>query len=993
MFKECSPGINQPNWSVVIILIVLAFGFFHVHNTSAAGTPLGDLAVSMQPGTWATLTTNNINQTLSNTGGAAGSIFGYTEYIKWDRVGRRLYYMGSDHSGSSTQQNFARHVQYNEASNAWSILPQQSWAVFSPGNGAHGYDHGAIDPVHRYFYWRRYNDLAVFRYNMDTGVWTAMSRNNVIQFNSCCVGIDYFPELHGVLWAGDENGDSGGVTRLNDATGQWDRIGKAAAYPMGDLHNFAEYNPIYKVMVFGGGESGTAARKIYKLDATGGVTSLRDPPVDVGINNSVFTVDPVSGDYLVFTNTRQFYVYNVSTDTWTLRASGSAIPIWTTSYGNPIFGAVGGPIDTYGVNVFVTCDGPNNCRVTLYKHSPAGSGSSPAPPDTNPPTSTVTVVNAPASPTSSLSFAQKCAQSGVINCFSFDSASSLFYTWPTGTSCDAALSGQTNNGFGRNRRGPGNTAAVVQNGQCVYPQVDATTSHSGAGSLKFTIPSNSDANSSGFFTEPFKRNSDGTFPYIGPGSSLGNVLYFQFYQKFDTNFVNTDYQCTDGECTGWKQAIWFGNPPNGSSSSNLEVTMNNGWQRSVSQMYGQSGSDDFGIEDSIGCTFAKATSQGGSGSGFNSRPNYQAPLNPACFHFIPDQWMEFTGRIEIRGAANAPASRVQLWINGQPAIDYGAARIDWSGPDGNGLGQFQLTPYHTRKDPGRAHPAGFTWYDDLIVSTQPIAMGGSSNDHVTVNNSPPPDTTRPTVSMTSPANGSTVSGTITVSAAASDNVGVAGVPATGVANAGTVAFIQGAAATDDDNSKTIARAFAAATTPGDLIVVAISWGTKGSVSCSDSQRDTYAVATNQYDGANNQSLAICYAANIKGGADTITATFSGAAPPYRRLLIHEYRGIALSAPLDIVASKIADGSTRMNAITSGAATTTASGDLVFGAVMDDTGVNNIAAGAGFTQRQSVNNKDLISEDLVQTSSGAIAATSTFSDSHRYLAQMVTFKHR
>src|SRR5207302_10746492 len=49
------------------------------------------------------------------------------------------------------------------------------------------------------------------------------------------------------------------------------------------------------------------------------------------------------------------------------------------------------PIDTYGVNVFVTCDGPNNCRVTLYKHSPAGSGSSPAPPDTNPPTSTVTV--------------------------------------------------------------------------------------------------------------------------------------------------------------------------------------------------------------------------------------------------------------------------------------------------------------------------------------------------------------------------------------------------------------------------------------------------------------------------------------------------------------------------------------------------------------------------------------------------------------------------
>jgi len=48
---------------------------------------------------------------------------------------------------------------------------------------------------------------------------------------------------------------------------------------------------------------------------------------------------------------------------------------------------------------------------------------------------------------------------------------------------------------------------------------------------------------------------------------------------------------------------------------------------------------------------------------------------------------------------------------------------------------------------------------------------------VTVNNvtQPPPDTTPPTVSMTAPANGATVSGTVSVSADASDNVGVAGV--------------------------------------------------------------------------------------------------------------------------------------------------------------------------------------------------------------------------
>src|SRR5260370_8381668 len=48
---------------------------------------------------------------------------------------------------------------------------------------------------------------------------------------------------------------------------------------------------------------------------------------------------------------------------------------------------------------------------------------------------------------------------------------------------------------------------------------------------------------------------------------------------------------------------------------------------------------------------------------------------------------------------------------------------------------------------------------------------------VTVSNAPPPppqDTTPPSVSITSPSNGQTVSGTVTVTASASDNVGVAG---------------------------------------------------------------------------------------------------------------------------------------------------------------------------------------------------------------------------
>src|SRR5205823_5390675 len=46
---------------------------------------------------------------------------------------------------------------------------------------------------------------------------------------------------------------------------------------------------------------------------------------------------------------------------------------------------------------------------------------------------------------------------------------------------------------------------------------------------------------------------------------------------------------------------------------------------------------------------------------------------------------------------------------------------------------------------------------------------------VTIANGPPPDTTPPAVSISSPGNGQTVPATVTVSANASDNVGVAGV--------------------------------------------------------------------------------------------------------------------------------------------------------------------------------------------------------------------------
>ena len=62
------------------------------------------------------------------------------------------------------------------------------------------------------------------------------------------------------------------------------------------------------------------------------------------------------------------------------------------------------------------------------------------------------------------------------------------------------------------------------------------------------------------------------------------------------------------------------------------------------------------------------------------------------------------------------------------------------------------------------------------VATDALGLQFTSDPvTVTVLNGPPPDTTAPTVSITAPAPGSTASGTIIVTASASDNVGVASV--------------------------------------------------------------------------------------------------------------------------------------------------------------------------------------------------------------------------
>jgi hypothetical protein len=57
----------------------------------------------------------------------------------------------------------------------------------------------------------------------------------------------------------------------------------------------------------------------------------------------------------------------------------------------------------------------------------------------------------------------------------------------------------------------------------------------------------------------------------------------------------------------------------------------------------------------------------------------------------------------------------------QPVIDFPWNLTAGSAAEDQKFGKVWLLPYHTGKSSAQSHPVGFTWYDELIISTAQIA--------------------------------------------------------------------------------------------------------------------------------------------------------------------------------------------------------------------------------------------------------------------------------
>jgi len=172
-------------------------------------------------------------------------------------------------------------------------------------------------------------------------------------------------------------------------------------------------------------------------------------------------------------------------------------------------------------------------------------------------------------------------------------------------------------------------------------------------------------------------------------------------------------------------------------------------------------------------------------------------------------------------------------------------------------------------------------------------------------------------------------------------------------------------------------------TTGNLIVVAVGWGTNpvDITSVTDTAGNTYISAVGPVSLPTSPfRTQIFYAKNVTGGDLTVTVTYS-ADVTSSRLGLHEYSGASLTAPLDVTSSNTgASGNPD-----SGSAITTAANEIIFGWSLSSGGTT---AGAGFTQRELIGSE--ATEDKSVTSIGSYSATFN-SASGDWAALMATFK--
>ncbi|MGC1485039.1 MAG: Ig-like domain-containing protein [Candidatus Acidiferrum sp.] len=303
------------------------------------------------------------------------------------------------------------------------------------------------------------------------------------------------------------------------------------------------------------------------------------------------------------------------------------------------------------------------------------------------------VVNATNS-TSTSNFQALCIAPGVVKCVTWDSPSA--FTPATG--------------------GAGYASGLYPAEDGTYQGVQDTTNKvDGAGSLEFAIRPGSvhphGTNPAGYWFQQF--GTDGAPTNFGEGTTL----YMQFRFKVSPSMLNYDWTQAGGE--GWKVFIVFGPVPGPSCTSDQFVQENTN-QTNVATayvscgtpgLYTNDGNPPMDIEQGdYNCAYA------GSGATYTG---------PNCFVYPASTWITEYWVVHI-GTFGQSNSTFQAWIapEGQPLKQFlNLPNFNFGDVSNHtvGLNAIELTPYFSGANGSTTTPAASMWFDDLIISTQPIA--------------------------------------------------------------------------------------------------------------------------------------------------------------------------------------------------------------------------------------------------------------------------------
>jgi len=167
---------------------------------------------------------------------------------------------------------------------------------------------------------------------------------------------------------------------------------------------------------------------------------------------------------------------------------------------------------------------------------------------------------------------------------------------------------------------------------------------------------------------------------------------------------------------------------------------------------------------------------------------------------------------------------------------------------------------------------------------------------------------------------------------------------------------------------------------GNCVCGAITYATTDTLnSVTDDKGNNYAIKDTVTDTTNARKLSSFICGNITNGATTVTANFSAAASN-ATIVWDEFSGISGSTdPTDVHGGQFqSSAGTGTDAMTSGNVTPTASGDLIYGISVTDSGATTPASvGTGYTIGASNGaGFGIVTESKVQAVAAAVAATFT-----------------